>query len=66
MMQNILELSVTLGFSVFLIGFAFIAPIVATIASFLAIMFWIPRIKREIRDNHGNSFWKYIKFIFNK
>lgn len=36
----------------------------AIIASCLAIIYWVPKIKREISINYKNSLWKYIKNLF--
>ena len=43
-----------------------IDSILAVIASALAILFWLPRIKRQINEYHNGSLKEYIKFIFKK
>jgi uncharacterized membrane protein YhiD involved in acid resistance len=64
-MNDMANIWVTIG--VFLVAsFSTIAPMLASLASLLAIIFWIPRIKREIKQNHNNSIWAYIKSVFKK
>ncbi|WP_431129791.1 hypothetical protein [Flagellimonas flava] len=46
-----------------LIGFT---ELVSGIAGILAIIFWIPRIKREVDTYHGGSFIKYFKSVITK
>lgn len=46
-----------------LIGFA---EVVSIAAGSLAILFWIPRIKREIDTFHGGSFISYLRSVFKR
>ena len=61
-----IDTCVTLGVTLLFIGFVDVAPILTAIASGLAIAFWIPRIRREIKSNYKNSSWEYIKSIFKR
>jgi len=63
-LEDLTETLVTLGTGALL----FIAPheILAICASGLAIFFWIPRIKRQIRDHYEGSFLNYLKDFFKR
>lgn len=64
-MRSLLNIMVTFLSTVLVIGLG-AADIVAIIASGLAILFWLPRIKREISLNYGNSIWRYIRQLLSR
>lgn len=62
-METIGDTLVTVLFAGIIIG---AHDTLAIIASCLAIIYWIPKIKREVFRYHGGSVWDYFKNFFKK
>ena len=61
-MDDFMNTLVTIGTGLLLV----VAPheIITTIAGLLAIIFWIPRIKRQVKEYNNGSVLQYIKDVF--
>ena len=63
--DGFINVGVTLWFGAFVVLiFDAVAPIFAIIASILASVFWVARIRKEVRNNYNNSIIEYIKSMF--
>lgn len=62
--NNIEAIVMTLFSFILLISFT---TIITVIPSMLAIVYWIPKIKKEqVNVDHNGSWWKWLKSFINK